>query len=235
MGRHGGGPTGRTRASWPVVAIGVLVLAAVGFGFWLWSVRSVDDPIDANPVDAYAVVVSSPSCTAGSGSTVIDLNLQPAVRSSISACGRRAGERIAVQYLAGHPDQARLAGTTVAHNDSTSRWLPIAILAAGLLAVIGVLSLLIDRHRSRHDGRSTGAVERRTVAQLRAAALEPVPAAAEPAAPTQAQATSETPDGSRPDTPVAAGVFPGVGSTPVRLRDIIDEDLFTHRNHHPAE
>lgn len=254
MGRHGRGPSRTTRASWPVVAIGVLVVAAIGFGFWLWSVRSVSDPIDAHPVDAYAVVVSSPSCTAGSGSTVIDLNLETAVRSSLSACGRRVGERIAVQYLAGHTDQARLAGTAVAHNNSAGRWLPIAILVAGLLAVIGTLSLLIDRHRSRHDGRSAGAVGRPTVAQLRAAAAE----TSTPATPVAGAAESDTgngspdsdgvdaapgppdaPDGSGdggPDTTtrIAVGAVPGIGSTPLRPSDIVDEDLFTHRTHHPA-
>ena len=260
MGRHGGGPTRRTRASWPVIAIGVLVAAAIGFGFWLWSVRSVDDPVDANPVDAYAVVVSSPSCTAGTGATVVELNLTPAVRSSLSACGRRVGERVAVQYLAGHPDQARLAGTAVAHNNSAGRWLPIAILAAGLLAVVGTLSLLIDRRRSRHDGASTGTVHRPTVAELRAAAQQPAVAAvvagptsgstgsaaerigeAEPPVSTSdavdqdgrvAGGEDENPDTT---TRIAAHAVPGIGSLPLRSSDIaVDEDLFTHRTHHPS-
>lgn len=275
MGRHGGGPTRRTRPSWPVVAIGVLVIAAIGFGFWLWSVRSVNDPIDANPVDAYAVVVSSPSCTAGTGGTVIELNLTPAVRSSLSACGRRVGERIAVQYLAGHPDQARLAGTAVAHNNSARRWLPIAILAAGLLAVVGTLSLLIDRRRSRHDVASTSAVHRPTVAELRAAAQHPAavhrPTVADPGAADQRSAAAEAgPDsgaiagakvatdvgetspashsGVEPDdavgdeqgnpdttTRIATHAFPGAGSLPLRSSDIaVDDDLFTHRTHHPG-
>jgi hypothetical protein len=253
MGRHGGGPSRRTHASWPVVAIGVLVVAAIGFGFWLWSVRSADDPIDAGPVDAYAVVVSSPSCTAGSGSTVIDLNLDTAVRSSLSACGRRVGERVAVQYLAGHPDQARLAGTAVAHNNSAGRWLPIAILAAGLLAVIGTLSLLIDRRRSRHDGTAAGAVARPTVAQLRAAAGMSatagvtVPGKSHHAVGTQPVNPADTDAGgdaefaasgdASPDTTsrIAAGAIRGIGSPPLRPSDIVDEDLFTHRTHHPVE
>ena len=290
MGRHGRGPSRRRGASWPLVAICVLVVAAVGFGFWLWSVRSAGDPIDASPVDAYAVVVSSPGCTAGSGSTVVDLNLDTAVRSSLSACGRRVGERIAVQYLAGHTDQARLAGTAVAHNNSAGRWLPIAILAAGLLAVVGTLSLLIDRHRSRHDGGSAGAVPRPTVAQLRAAAAQTAPVRSRSAdAPNPATVTGVTPvpvGDDEPDPPagpdpdattgpdpapvttedpagvaafagappgpsrarhaaddagadtttrIASGAVPGIGSTPLRPSDIVDEDLFTHRTHHPAE
>lgn len=234
-----------------MVAIGVLVVAAIGFGFWLWSVRSVDDPIDANPVDAYATVLSSPSCTAGTGATVIDLNLDTTVRSSLSACGRRVGERVAVQYLAGHPDQARLAGTAVAHNNSAGRWLPIAILAAGLLAVIGTLSLLIDRRRSRHDGSSTG-VARPTVAELRAAAGMSATgtsvagtgvAGAPPAGELPAGELPGHPGGldaaddAGPDTTtrIAAGTLRGIGAVPLRPSDIVDEDLFTHRSHHPAE
>jgi hypothetical protein len=236
-----------------VVAIGVLVLAAIAFGFWLWSVRSVEDPIDAHPVDAYAVVVSSPSCTAGSGATVVDLNLDTAVRSSLSACGRRVGERVAVQYLAGHPDQARLAGTAVAHNGSAGRWLPIAILAAGLLAVIGTLSLLVERRRSRHDGTSAGATARPTVAQLRAAAAmsddadatvagaahrstAPRPAESIVVAPGgDAELDAADEAGADTTTRIAAGAMRGIGSTPLRPSDIVDEDLFTHRTHHPVE
>ncbi len=166
MGRHGAGQTSRraARISIPLVVIGVLVLAAIGFGSWLWSVRSVTDPIDAHPVDAYAVVVTSPSCTSGSGTTVIDLDMPPTVRTSLSACGRKVGERLAVQYLSGHPEQVRLSGTTVAHNTALGRWLPIAILGAGLLAVIATVALMIDRRTSRHSG--VGA--RVTMAQLRA-------------------------------------------------------------------
>lgn len=218
--------------SWPVLAIGVLVMAAIGFGFWLWSIRSVDDPVDADPVDAYAVVVTSPACTSGTGSTVVDLNLNPVVRSSLSACGRRVGERVAVQYLAGHPDQARLAGTAVAHN-SAGRWLPIAILAAGLLAVLGTLLLLFDRRRSRHDGRPTGAGARPTVAQLRAAA------AAEQEQPARAALApvdgTDVPDDADPETTtrIAAGDMLSAGVTPLRPSDIaVDEDLFTHRPQH---
>lgn len=166
MGRHGAGRSGKraARVSIPLVVIGVLVLAAIGFGIWLWSIRSVTDPIDAHPVDAYAVVVSSPSCTSGSGTTVVDLDMPPTVRTSLSACGRKVGERLAVQYLDNHPEQVRMAGTTVAHNTALGRWLPIAILGAGLLAVIATIALMVDRRKSRHSG----VAARVTVAQLRA-------------------------------------------------------------------
>ncbi len=177
MGRHGAGQSHKraARISIPLVVIGVLVIAAIGFGIWLWSIKSVTDPIDAHPVDAYAVVVSSPSCTSGSGTTVIDLDMPPVVRTSLSACGRKAGERLAVQYLFGHPDQVRMAGTTVAHNTALGRWLPIAILGAGLLAVVATVALMIDRRASRHGAVGSGV----TVAQLRAKGPEgePVPSA----------------------------------------------------------
>lgn len=232
-----------------MVAIGVLVLAAIGFAFWLWSVRSVDDPIDAHPIDAYAVVVSSPSCTAGSGSTVVDLNLDTTVRSSLSACGRRTGERVAVQYLAGHTDRARLAGTALAHNGSAGRWLPIAIVAVGLLAVVGTLSLLIDRRRARHGGRSGGAVARPTVGQLRAAAQISEPAMGTSLMGPSVTGGSDTaPDPDPPGpldgsgdrgqditTRIAAGAVSRIGSTPLRPVDIVDEELFTHRTHHAVD
>ena len=253
VGQHGAGQQGRraVRLSVPLIVIGVLVAAAIGFGIWLWSVRSVTDPIDAGPVDAYAVVVSSPSCTSGGGTTVIDLTLTPPLRSSLSACGRKTGERLAVQYLQGHPDQVRLAGTTVAHSNPASRWLPIAILAAGLLAVIATIALLIERRQSRH----TGATARVTVAQLRAGAGEasgsaatigsspavapttdPVPPDPRPAA---AQPdTSATPPEDNPDVTsrIAMPGFPGATVQPFRPSEIaVEEDLFTHHGHEPPD
>lgn len=217
MGRHGAGQASRrpARFSLPVVAIGVLVVAAIAFAVWLWTVKSVTDPIDAKPVDAYAVVVSSPSCTSGSGSTVIDLTVTPAVRSSLSACGRRVGERVAVQYLDGHPEQARLAGTTIAHNSPAGRWLPIAIVAAGLLAVIATIALLVERRQSRHARAPTGV----TVAQLRAGGVagrspSGTSVAAHGVAPVPSAAI--TPD----DAPPARRPEQGAAARP---------DLFSHR------
>lgn len=259
MGRHGAGGTTKrpARISLPLVAIGVLVIAAIGFAVWLSSLKSVTDPIDAQPVDAYAVVVSSPSCTSGAGTTVIDLNLTPTVRSSLSACGRRVGEQVAVQYLDGHPDQARLAGTTIAHNSPAGRWLPIAIVAAGLLAVIATMALLVDRRASRHAGGATQV----TVAQLRAGGVvglagpgasvgpagtvdppsraEAVATGAVPSAPvtpgpgwggSSAVAEGE-PSVDNPDATsrIAIPGFPGP-ALPFRPSEIaVEEDLFTHR------
>lgn len=256
MGRHGAGQTskGAARVSLPLVVIGGLVLAAIGFGIWLWSIRSVVDPIDAKPIDAYAVVVSSPSCTSGSGTTVIDLTLTPPVRSSLSACGRKAGERLAVEYLGGHPDQVRLAGTTIAHNSAAGRWLPIAILAAGLLAAVATMALLIERRQSRH----TGAGARVTVAQLRAGmASSSMPVAGLPASslaggPAVVVTSVTRVDGAehpaaqwvRPEesgeevlavnpdvtSRIAIPGFPGGAVHPFRPSEIdVDDDLFTHR------
>ena len=236
-GQHGGGRKSRraVRLSVPLVVIGLLIVAAVGFGIWLWSVRSVTDPIDANPVDAYAVVVSSPSCTSGSGTTVVDLTLTPPVRSSLSACGRKSGERLAVQYLQGHPDQVRLAGTTVAHSNPASRWLPIAILAAGLLAVIATIALLIERRQSRHAGQAT----RVTVAQLRAGAARPTPAPEPVAAPAVSTGTAPIPRSEdNPDVTsrIAMPGFPGAAAAPFRPSEIaVEEDLFTHHGQEPPD
>lgn len=255
MGRHGGGRRGPrgARVSVPLIVIGVLVACAIGFAVWLWSVRSVTDPVDAQPVDAYAVVVSSPSCTSADGTTVIDLSLTPVVRSSLSACGRRVGERLAVQYLRGDPQQVRLAGTTTAHNSPQSRWLPIAIVAAGLLAVIGTIALMVDRRSARHTGTA-----RVTVAQLRAASGEPSPAARvdgtvgvaparrdrllaparrdrSPAPGTPSTAEAASVDGRVPPADGAADVtsriaIPAIPGVPFRPEEIaVEEDLFTHR------
>lgn len=227
----------------PTVSIVVLVLAAIGFAVWLGSVRSVVDPIDAKPVDAYAVVVSSPTCTSGSGSTVIDLNIRPVVRSSLSGCGQPVGAQLAVQYLDGHPDQVRLAGTTVAHSSTLARWLPIAIVAAGLLAVIATITLLVERRQSRHSGQRGSRV---TVAQLRAPEPEipgpetPVPVAMPGAGPpvwvpdAEPTASVEPTAAAGPTSPdltsrIAVGAA-GAASRPFRAGGITAlPDLFTHR------
>jgi hypothetical protein len=57
-----------------------------------------------------------------------------------------------VQYLEGYLDQVRLAGITVAHNSPRGRWLPITVVAAGLLTVLATVALLIERRGSRHTG-----------------------------------------------------------------------------------
>jgi len=233
MGRHGAAGSRRptARLSPASSAIGIFLICAIGFGVWLWSLRSVSDPVDAHPVDAYAVVVSSPSCTSGAGSTVIDLTGPPVVRSTLSACGRRIGERVAVQYLDGHPEVVRLAGTTVAHESPQGRWLPLAILAAGSLAVLAAIVLIFERRRTRHTS-TTGI----TVAQLQAGSREPAPVtppsarmhppSALSAAPTALGDDSDdspevTPRSDRPS-------IPGVPAHRFRADEVVVEgDLFT--------
>jgi hypothetical protein len=141
----------RVRPSLPVLGICLLVAGAVALGVWWWTLRSATDPIDADPVDAYAVVVSSPACPGGADTTVT-LTVQGApVTATISGCGHAKDQRIAVQYLAGHPEQMRQAGTTTAGDSGLAgKLLPIGILAAGLVAVLATVALLVERRRSRH-------------------------------------------------------------------------------------
>lgn len=174
MGRHADAAESsrRLRISIPIVAICVLLIGAAALGVWWWRLKSVTDPIDADPVDAYAVVVSAPACTdtAGGNATVTISGTAPAVTASLNACGYAPGARIAVQYLAGHPDQVRLSGTSIAGKGGmASRLLPLGILAAGMVAVLATIALLVDRRRSRHVEKS----HRVTVAQLQAARATP--------------------------------------------------------------
>lgn len=173
MGRHGAQQSPpRRRAPFAVIGLMVLLLAAVGLGIWWWSLGSHRDPIDASPVLGYAVVVSSPGCDSPAADTVVDLlDVTPAVRATINACGRAQDERIAVDYLAGNPSQARVAGTSTAGTSTTGRWLPLAILAAGVLAVGAAIVLLADRRRSRQITTS----RRVSVAELRRAVLDGAP------------------------------------------------------------
>lgn len=158
----------------PVAVICLLLIGAVVLGIWWWNIRSVTDPIEAAPVDAYAQVVSSPACSAGGQTLVRISGIEPPVTASLSGCGFARDQRLAVQYLAGHPEQARLTGSSVAGGQSlSSRLLPIGILAAGLVAVLATVALLVDRRRSRH----AKAAARVTVAQLRSRAAPSTPAA----------------------------------------------------------
>ena len=151
MGKHGG-VVGRKRVSIRAVALGVLLLAGIATGSWWWSLRMQPDPIDQNPVAAAGFVVSSPSCTDGGGGTVVDVMPVSGgqVRAVIDACGYSDGQQVAVEYLAGDPSQARLAGTSSASGtDEVRQWWPIAlgvlvVLAAGIAVV-----LVVDRRRFR--------------------------------------------------------------------------------------
>ena len=155
------------RLSLPVLGICLLLAGAIALGVWWWNLRSATDPIDSHPVDAFAQVVASPACPNGSATTV-RLTVQGApVTATISGCGHAKDQRIAVQYLAGHPEQMRQAGTTTAGSSGlAAKLLPIGILAAGLAAVLATVALLVERRRSRHLA-AGGSV---SVADLRARA-----------------------------------------------------------------
>lgn len=174
-----------------LIALVVLLVVAAGLGIWWWSLRSNTDPIDAAPVDAYAVVTSSPACP-GDGITKIEIERpgSTAAASQVSGCGYRTGGRIAVQYLSGHPEQARIAtGNAPSTGASARKWLPMGILFAGVLAVAATIVLLAGQRRSRHG--EAGASQL-TVAQLRAGMQDGrTPEAGPPAG---------VPDGGRPRT-----------------------------------
>lgn len=178
MGRHA--DTSRKRGFHVpigVISIVIVLACAVGLGIWWWSLKSATDPIDANPVDAYGVVVSSPACPAG-GSTIVTVSgTNPPVKATLDACGYRVGEQLPIQYLAGHPETVRLAGTSTAGTHSlAARLLPIGILAAGLIAVLATIALLIDRRRSRHQVAPTPRRAVRVPARAAAAAGSAAPA-----------------------------------------------------------
>ncbi len=170
MVRHGASHrTGRGRrvASRPalVLALVVLIGATVGLGVWWWTLRSAVDPIDANPVRASAVVTASAPCDGHELTTVRLSDLSGAPTATLDGCGFTVGESLTVEYLAGHPDRVRLAGTSTAGRDSVAaKVLPIAVLCAGLGSIMLVGLLLVRRRRP-----AGGEVDRSvTVADLRA-------------------------------------------------------------------
>jgi len=157
MGKHGG-VAARQHVPIPAVVLAVLLLAGVVTGSWWWSSRVQSDPIDQNPVPAAAFVLSSPSCSDHGTGTVVDL--MPAsggqARAVVDGCGYSNGEQVAVEYLAGDPSQARLAGTrSPSTSDDGQRWWPVglgilAVLAAGIVVV-----LVLDGRRFRRRGAPT--------------------------------------------------------------------------------
>lgn len=150
MGRHGSHRPaevrlGRVRVPIRWLALAVAVLALAGLGAWWFSVRTVTDPIDADPVSATAVVVESASCD-GSGQTVVRLpGVAGGEHSVLDGCGFTVGQQVPVDYLAGDPAAVRLAGTSRAGDRSVlGALVPIGIVVAGLV----VASLLIAAGRS---------------------------------------------------------------------------------------
>ena len=118
--------------------------AAIGFAFWLWSVRSVDDPIDAHPVDAYAVVVSSPQLHGRLG--IHRHRPEPGHHGAQFAQCLRATDRRTCRRAI--PCRTSGPGAVGRYQrgaqQPAGRWLPIAIVAVGLLAVVGT-HLAADR------------------------------------------------------------------------------------------
>ena len=145
MGKHGR-VAARKRVPFPAVALGVLLLAGIVTGSRWWSTGTPSDPIDQNPVAAVAFVLSSSSCTDHGRGTVVELlpTSGRRVTAVIDGCGYSDGEKLAVEYLAGNPTQARLAGTSSpSGTDDLRQWWPIvlgilAVLAAGFAVVLVV-------------------------------------------------------------------------------------------------
>ena len=148
---------GRLRLSPLVLALVLLLVAAVALALWWWSLRSVSDPIDASPVSTTATVVSSPSCSEGGTTTVQLSGVDPGIVSTLDGCGFTVGERLAVDYLAGSPESARLTGTTRAgESPLIAKILPIVILVAGF-ASVAMLGFAAAERRGRRPGDAAGA------------------------------------------------------------------------------
>lgn len=200
MGRHGvaedPAPVAEpTRGRWIVVLIALLVVV-LGLGLWWWSQRAPRDPIDAAPVAATAVVLTSPACAAdGTGDTVVDLGLDTSTRSSLSGCGFAAGQRLDVEYRSGDPARVRLAGTSTAGSGGAPRWLPFLILLVGLL-VLGITATLLFFGAGRRRTTRVEQAARISVAELRRTRQSPVPPAG-----SENHSTSTVPVPADPVTP----------------------------------
>jgi len=223
-----------------MVSLVVLLAGAVALGLWWWSLRDGGDPIDADPVSGYGIVVSSPSCAdmpPGARTVVTIIDVTPPTQARVDACGYRQGQRLAIEYLDGSPQEARLAGTTTggSTDDTVRRLLPLAILLAGLLAVGASIMLLRDQRGGRRAGSDQpGQV---TVAELRAGLIAAKDAAARRTAPGV-----PTGVGTRTAAvPVAAELTdradtdPGLGALPVFddqrevvLDHVAEQPLLTH-------
>lgn len=170
MARHSSSAAQRTRGirvPVAIVAVVLLVLTVGGLATWWWMESSAADPLDSAPVSATATVVTSESCLADGTTTVRLSGTDPNRLSVLDGCGFTVGQRIAVEYLAGHPESVRLAGTTRAHQSSPARALiPLAILVGGLGAAIAIGVLAVRRVPARRPGAGTV-----SVAELRARIL----------------------------------------------------------------
>lgn len=162
MGRHGSNRSARVRIgrigiSATTLSLVILVLAVSGLGVWWWTERSTTDPIAAAPVAATATVVSSPACGDPGETLVVVSGQDGPISSVLDGCGFSAGQRIGVEYLAGHPETARLAGTSRAGTESAARRLvPIAIVVAGL--ALAAILVAVGQHGPRRGKRQAVSV-----------------------------------------------------------------------------
>ncbi|RIJ77078.1 hypothetical protein D1871_08965 [Nakamurella silvestris] len=173
MGRHAEGKhSGKKRRTRPLpILFGVVGLVVViVLGVWWWGLRDATDPIDADPQRAYAVVVSSQPCTQPAADTTVEFQVAgQTVTAALGGCGFKVDQRLAIQYLNGHPEQVRLVGVTATPASSTAkRVLPIIILAIGFIAVVAALALIREKRQGRRRAAGSGG-SAMTVQEMQAA------------------------------------------------------------------
>jgi hypothetical protein len=225
MGRHGGAKARRPRLTGTIVVLVLLVAGAVALGLWWARLGAKADPVAADPVSGYGIVVASPPCTdaANGGVTTVTV-VGSTIQATLDACGYRQGQRLAIEYLRGHPETARLAGTSTGTQAiGIRKVLPYVILGVGLLAVAAAI-LLIRERRSGHR-QQRAATERVTVAELQAAAAA---AASARAAEPRPSFTVLSPGRSPEDTDPGTGEIPAYGARTDLLNHAGDTALLTH-------
>ena len=149
MGRHDGG--GHAIRPWLAVLVAVGALAALGLGWWWWSLRDNRDPVSADPVSAYGSIVTGDSCASpGAASTVEFSTIDGPITAELSACGYAPGQDVLVEYLRTDPQQVRLAGTGTQESSTLRRLLPIGVLFFGLVAAGALVVLATQPSGRRH-------------------------------------------------------------------------------------
>ena len=147
VARSGG--SGKTVRPLLTVLTVVALAAIVGLGVWWWRLRTVNDPIDADPVSGYAKIVTSQPCTVpGASATVQFSTAGRSVTAPLHVCGYQPNQSILVEYLGSDPQQVRPAGTQPVTSSSLKRWLPIGILFFGVVGAGALLSMIRDRRRT---------------------------------------------------------------------------------------
>lgn len=148
MGRHARGAR-LQRVPIATIVLGSLVVAVVGVGTWA-GLKPQPIP-SAATVDASAVVVSSPTCAASGGRTVVDVLDMGATetggttRAELDACGYHEGQVLAVQHAVGDPTQVVIAKAA----DPSADLQPLGMLAALLLAIAAAVAVWYDGRAGR--------------------------------------------------------------------------------------